>query len=313
MHFISLRSYMLIHRPVICAVFTVACIITASGCVTTDDQVVNTVYGTNKLARNLDKNLGTVVEHLNETAADLDAKVQANDNETNRLRGLAEENSHRIQQLQEQLNQLTHTLHRQWGIPEINNTQSPPPGLLPGNELSQVQPSSAEVSVSNEASSEQTPSLVTEAPTTGVSTAANTLNQEAVAATVFQEAQRTYQQGNFALARDQFDSFFKKYRTSQYAGSALFWSAECQNKLGMQKNDETILKDAIHRYDQFRSEYPSSKYVPWAMYNESMAFIKLNRNKQAKQLLESLSKNYPTTKPGEAAKQKLAEISAASR
>src|SRR3990170_2635421 len=80
-----------------------------AGCATTGgrNQVEDTVYSTYRVVKNLDQNLGASVTKLNETAADLSARVNESDRQVAKLQAMTEENQVKLDRLQAKLDKLT--------------------------------------------------------------------------------------------------------------------------------------------------------------------------------------------------------------
>ncbi len=84
-----------------------------SGCATGGSNLQNTVVATNRHVQNLERNLQGSVQQLNETAAGLLARVDANDQALRSVAGRLEENQARLDALEQRLDSLIRTYSRQ--------------------------------------------------------------------------------------------------------------------------------------------------------------------------------------------------------
>ncbi|MBM3289820.1 MAG: hypothetical protein FJY92_06675, partial [Candidatus Hydrogenedentes bacterium] len=68
-----------------------AALVLVAGCTTTGgDQMANSVYATHRIVQKIDTDLSARVDKLNQTAADLTAKVDASDQATRQLQSMME-------------------------------------------------------------------------------------------------------------------------------------------------------------------------------------------------------------------------------
>ena len=83
------------------------------GCATGGNQLQNTVYSTHRHVANLEQNLQGSVQQLNQTAAGLLARVDANDQALRSVAGSLEENRAKLDTLEQRLDALIRTYSRQ--------------------------------------------------------------------------------------------------------------------------------------------------------------------------------------------------------
>jgi phosphoglycerate-specific signal transduction histidine kinase len=84
-----------------------------AGCATGGNQIQNTVYSTHRHVANLEQNLQGSVQQLNQTAAGLLARVDANDQALRGVAGRLEENRAKLDTLEQRLDALIRTCSRQ--------------------------------------------------------------------------------------------------------------------------------------------------------------------------------------------------------
>ena len=89
------------------------------------DQMRSTVYATHRLVQNMDRNLTAAVARLNETSAELVARIDASDRESRTLLSAVEENQVKLELLQRRLNEFMVTLYAHLEL-------SPPTSLAGG-------------------------------------------------------------------------------------------------------------------------------------------------------------------------------------
>jgi tol-pal system protein YbgF len=287
-----------------------------TGCATTspsNDPVANTIYDMHRKVSRLEKDLGGTVEHLNETAADLGVRVNETNEQSRELQGMIEENQRKLAQLETTLDQLAYHFYT------INNITRPSGGApttgwgpgAGGSDVEvgsyQVEPPSGAMATSPAPTSpglrnEPNP-LAHTAPDTAAPAAtsppAATQSLDPVAA--YNQAMETYQKDQFAEALNLFSEFTVNYPGSEITDNAQFWKGECLYNLGR-------YEECIAEFEKLRSDFPDSAKVPYGMFNQAAAHLKLGQQAQAFALLENLVENYPMTPAAARARSKLKEV-----
>lgn len=256
-------------------------------------QMQNTVYATHRLVQNLDRNLSASVNQLNETTADLVARVNASDAENRGLRSLAEENQIRLEALQRTLDDLAAVLYRELELsPPAQAGRSAPErpdtsfDVRPGGQV-QVQPAPR-----------QEPPEPTEQPV--VATPPPESSSEAALAH-YKRAQQLYTNDEFALALEHFDSYLNLYPNTENAGNAQFWKAHCH--LRMEE-----FEPAISQYQIMVRDYPSNGKVPSALNNQGVAYSRLDQNANARALFQQTLSDFPNDAAAEFARENLRKM-----
>lgn len=108
-----------------------------SGCATGGRTVENVAFRTHQHVLNLEKNLQGSVQQLNETAAGLLARVDANDQALRAVAGRLEENQAKLDTLEQRVDALIRTYYQQ----QQQRTALPAPGSASGQ---------SEVEISNQ-------------------------------------------------------------------------------------------------------------------------------------------------------------------
>ena len=110
----------------------------------------------------------------------------------------------------------------------------------------------------------------------------------------YEAAFRLYGAGNCRTAVSRFRAFIQAYPQSNYADNALFWMAECHQKLG-----DPML--AALTFERVHRQYPNGNKVPDALYRQAVALLAIgNRNGEraahesaAREVLQRLLDEYP--------------------
>lgn len=263
-------------------------------------QLRNTVYATHKLTQNLDRNLARSLERLNETSAELVARLESSDVTTRTVLSVAEENQVKLETLQRRLDELTVTLYRHLNL-------SPPVAVAPVSPgpRASATPSSPPSGVVNVESG----NIVVQPPVENLAgetvpaqppTPAQTVSPED-ADSHYRRAQQLYASEEYALARQQFNSYLTLFPNTKYAANAQYWRAHCYFKTG--DYEECILE-----FETLRTNYPTSGKVPIAMHNQAVAYSRLGQNERAKDLFEKLIREYPDDVATEGARVKLRQL-----
>jgi tol-pal system protein YbgF len=128
------------------------------------------------------------------------------------------------------------------------------------------------------------PGAMPQAGTPGVAPTADTSGQALLG------AQTAYSQGDYDKAIQLYEQFIGQYPADPK-------TAEASSNLGrcyFQKDD---FERARAAFDRVVREYPGNQLVPQCMHSRALCEIKLNRNDQARQTLQSLQATYPDYDP----------------
>lgn len=266
-----------------------------AGCATTGssgDQVANSVYATHRIVKNLESDLGPRVTQLNETAAELTAKVEASENTTRQLQSLVEENQVQLKKMQETLDRLASVVYQDLGRSGAARstaefepaTVEPPAGTAPGT----LPPPGAAAPGSTVPGAPMPPT---------------TADAGANALTEYNKAQQAFLNDDYQTALTLYDSYLQRYPNTEYAASAQFWKAESYRKLSK-------FEEAIGEFEKVRSGYPGPENTKAAvsMTRQADCHMALGQTQRAVDLWQQLIENYPLSEVTEQAQQRLREV-----
>ena len=289
-------------------VIGVAGTLVLAGCTTSSgggSTMENTVYSTHRIVQNLDQNIGTTVDQLSKTSADLAARVEATDRETRRLASMVEENQVRLQGVQQQLTELTNTLYRQMNLTPPRASSATPMTPIPEDNMARVpmmaEESEAEsigVRVRPPAPSPNAPDVTIEPPVVETPVVADT---SAEADEVYTRARQLYTNEEFGLALDQFSAYLDRYPDTGNAANAQYWKAHSYFKL-------EEFDDAVREFQRLVDRYPTSEKVPIALHNQGVAYSRLGQTDAARETFERLVQQYPNDVVAEMARDKLQQL-----
>ena len=117
----------------------------------------------------------------------------------------------------------------------------------------------------------------------------------------FDAALAVFRKGEFASASASFAAFLRKYPSSGYRPSALFW-------LGSAKYVTREYTDAANQLRSFVSMNPHHVRVPEAMLTLANAQLEIKQSKEARKTLEDLIKAFPASEAAQAAKERLSRL-----
>lgn len=292
----------------------------AAGCASTDGNMSNSVYSTHRIVRNIENDIGPNVAKLNETAAELVARVEASDQENRQLRAVIEENQAKIDRLQQQLSTLTSVIYRQYGLSpaQVGGVSSPPRStqVLPPPGAASTAPTSVQRPVTPPAIQQTAPaggSLInppanTRPPTTAQPPAAVPSTTPPVSAETAEvdyiSAQKAFIDENYDEALRRYTEYLTRYPDGQSAHNAQFWKAECYRRLGQYEN-------AIREFEYLEQRYGNatdSGKLPLAMKNRAEAHLSLGQTARASEILRQLIDKYPMTGVVDGAKSRLRSL-----
>lgn len=308
-----------------------AVLLIAAGCESTGgSQMQTTVYDTHRRMVKLDRELDSSVSRLNETTATLLARVDESDQQTRMLRGLIEENQVKLDNLSRDLNNMKTTLYRHWnlttaapgvaqrdaaagavtieGAPTLTPTPTPAPPL---HELMDSAPVPLERTPPAEPTSTPTPPPPTtfepeitqepeyESTPPPPSTEAGVGDPRLV----YQQAQRSYANDDFATALREFDNYLARFPNEDpsLSANALFWKAKCLMSLER-------YAESVQAFESLRGAYPTSTKVPFAMHNQAVAHSRLGQTAQAERLMEAVIDQYPISPAADQARADLRKL-----
>jgi tol-pal system protein YbgF len=117
----------------------------------------------------------------------------------------------------------------------------------------------------------------------------------------FEAALSVFRTADFAAAQNSMLAFLRKYPTSGYASSTLFW-------LGNAQYATKDYKESIVNFRKLLSIAPQHTRAPEAMLAVSNCLVELKDLKAAKKAMEDLVKLYPSSEAAQTAKDRLARL-----
>ncbi|MBX7259032.1 MAG: tetratricopeptide repeat protein [Candidatus Hydrogenedentes bacterium] len=268
-----------------------------AGCTTTGggDQLSNTVYATYKIAKNLEQDLGPSVTKLNQTAADLTAKVEANDMAVKSLQSAIEDNQAKLDSMQKSIDKLSQDVYRMSGRPTGATGLDAYSGTNYSAQSAEIlPPPGGAVAAAQGTTPVPSPESVPGTAPAGTEVGSNAL-------TDYNAAQRSFYGEDFETALAQYSAYLQKYPDSKYSDGAQYWKADCLRKLNR-------LEEAIAEYEKLRTTYPNSPKVSMSLSNQADAHLRLGQTQRAVALLKQLVDNYPNAPEVELAKKRLKEL-----
>ena len=287
-------------------------ILLLTGCATTggsNDPVANTIYDMHRKVSRLEKELGGTVEHLNVTATDLGVRVNDTSTQSRELQGLVDENQQKLAQIEKKLDKMIVDIYPALGITLPSGSQ-PSTGWGAAGQ-SDVVPGRIQVEPPSTAAAPTAYGLAAEPDPladmgTAVQPAATAAAAPAPASALdpvpaYNKAMEAYQRDQYDEALHLFSDFIGRFPSSEIRDNAQFWKGECLYNLG--RYDECIAE-----FETLRAQHPESAKVPYGMFNQAAAHLKLGQQERAFALLEDLVDNYPMTPAAARARSKLEEV-----
>jgi branched-chain amino acid transport system substrate-binding protein len=127
--------------------------------------------------------------------------------------------------------------------------------------------------------------------------------QEAVE-TLFKDAERAYQQKDYARARHLYQSLLANYPRSSLVEDASF-------RLGEVLYYEGTYAGAQQTFQEFLTKFPRSKLAPDAAHLQGLSLLHLQRYAEARRVLEEAQRSYPNSRQQAYVMLALAEVSMA--
>ena len=117
---------------------------------------------------------------------------------------------------------------------------------------------------------------------------------------VYKQAQNAYTYADFREALVQFSTYLDRHSNGENAGSAQFWKAKCLLNLDRPA-------DAVPEFEKVRLKYPEDTKAPYAIHNEAVCFYRMGQTQRAKELIQELIHDYPSSPAALLAKESLQE------
>ena len=276
-----------------------------SGCTTTDTQVSNSVYATHRIVRDLKDNIGTSVERLNETSADLIARVEASDQQMDRLQSMAEENQRKISLVDRKLTLLSEALYRYLNLtPPDTSGYSAPSGagvFAPKTEIVRPDQSSVEGTPTTPAPGGE-PGVISEDTMEQIGLEAETTDSVQAEAD-YRAAQQAFVIEKWEEALALFSAYLQKYPDGYQVGNASFWRAE--SLLRLKRHEE-----AIREFELFHETYyaPDNTKIPRGLLDRAECHLALGQKQKAIELLTELVNKFPLTASAKAGESRLRRL-----
>lgn len=274
-----------------------ASLLLAGGCATTSKK--DMTVDTNEKVNQLVDQLSPAVENLNKTATELDAKVEANDQNTRKLQSNVEELQAQLDGMKRDVKSIQKVVYQQNNLTTGEGTsvtvdppagQASPAATAPAGEPAAMEPmQTSSAPAAPAAAAPESPAPAPEAAPAG--------NPKEL----YQAAQQRYAADDFSSAIKMFDDYLAKYPGDEAAANAQFWKAKSQLRLG--NYDE-----AISDFLKLQKSYPNSTKVPFSLHNAAVAYNKLGRNEEAAKLLQQVIDKYPISPAADQARQDLKKI-----
>lgn len=138
-------------------------------------------------------------------------------------------------------------------------------------------------------------------------TAANTASPAGMAPisadTLYRNALRDYQSGNFDLARQEFSDYIKNFPQNDLASNAQFYLGEIAYSQGDYKAAEAA-------YNTVLSNYPQSLKLSASLYKKALAELDLGMKLSAKRDLRDVVRRFPGSDDARRAEAKLRQLEA---
>ncbi len=117
----------------------------------------------------------------------------------------------------------------------------------------------------------------------------------------FEDSMATLRKGDFGGAINALSAFNKRYPTSGYGASAMFWLGNAQ--YGMRE-----YKEAMTSFRSLISAAPDHARAPEAMLSIANCQMELKDTRGARKTLDDLLKAYPKSEAAQAGKERLASL-----
>ncbi len=287
-----------------------------SGCETSGGKLEPTVAAIQRRVVKIDESVGGSLTKLNETTAALSARVEESDTQTRQLRTMAEENQVKLDELQREMKSIKTALYKSIGATASGGvlpvtpptatvdtvTVDTPNGTAPVTPLPPVTPvaTPSPAEGANLAPPASIPAATPTAPAEPAK-AAMSSSDAAEAKRLYQQAQKTFANGDYAGAQQQFTDFLQRYTSADDASNAQFWVGKCHL-------NQDRYQEAIQAFQAVRANYPDSNKVPWALQNAAVAHARLGQKDEAIALFDEVIKNYPMSPAADGARSDLSKL-----
>lgn len=119
--------------------------------------------------------------------------------------------------------------------------------------------------------------------------------------TAYEQAKKTFDNGDMDAARIQFENFINTFPESSLVGNARFWIADSYYV-------EKWYEKAILEYQKVLEEHPDSNKTAAARLKQGYAFAELGENANARLILNELINRYPDSREAGFAREKLKKL-----
>lgn len=244
---------------------------------------------------------------------DLVSRLEELATETRMLQGQLEENSYRLSELSQRMDETDLKMARLLGEP--GGTASPgqapvPPAAVPGITPQPSLPAGT-ARPGTAPSSPSGPGQLPPPPGGGVSPpqapAVIGPGQRASRGSlpspeeVYRAGLSDYTKGNYDLAISSFNTYLTFYPKTSLVPNAQYWLAESYYS----KRD--YLK-AIREFDKLIKDYPDSSKVPSAMLKQGYAYLELRENAEGQGVLRELVAKFPRSREARLARDRLERL-----
>ncbi len=283
-------------RTMLRASFAAAVALAVSGCAATvNNQAVNSIYQTHRIVREIHGDLAPRITELNQTSAELLARVDASETQARQLQAIVQENQIRFEAMQAKLDEIADIVYEYLrtspgtsAYPSSSGAAgSPPTYVVPPSDMSLDGPLGFP-------EGRGTPSVSEGTAVVGAAVGVNALAD-------WNAALQSLHDEDYASALTKFDTFLNRYPNNDFTHRARLLKGRCLFLL--ERYDE-----AITEFTTLRQSFPNSDKVPLSMYHQAVAHIRLAQRDEALALLEDLVQKYPSDLVTETAKAALRNL-----
>ncbi len=111
-------------------------------------------------------------------------------------------------------------------------------------------------------------------------------------------SKKAFDDGQYEIARENFQEFLSKYPKSKNADNAQFWIGEIYY-------NEKWYEKAIMEYQKVIENYPDGNKVPASLLKQGLSFYNLGDSANARTFLEKMINKYPSSNEAKIARDKL--------
>ena len=242
----------------------------------------------------LNQKISTQTENINKIKTDLQAHWKEWEKKNKELHTTQAELRSLVQELREEVSTLQGQIEKSAHLSELSSQKVTANDRMIQSIMKRL------LHIETYLGTESTETLISSQGTPDKSEKAHS-TQKLTGDALYAAAKKLFDEGDYATARERFQTFLEENPKSEKADNAQFWIAETYYH-------EKWYEKAILGYQEVIEKYPKGNKVASALLKQGLAFYNIDDKRNAELILKELIRKFPKSKEAQIAEKKLSRM-----